>query len=245
MDSAEFLDQVRELRGQGRSPKEIARTLGVSPSVVAPLIRAVAAENRATAPAPEIVGCWVNVGWSVGLSIDEGRGWVDEAASEDGTAGIVSVLVARRHRWDKVAVCGYLVDVYCLGVKKALGPDIMDELALLRFLPDYYSAYSSGWQEAPIELAQDIVFGAIEYARGLGFEPAADFAQTADHLGTWEGPSAITFGKDGQPFYISGPHDNPRSVVKTLERTVGIGDFHYIVTVPERPFGLTGHAWGG
>jgi hypothetical protein len=38
----------------------------------------------------------------------------------------VSVLVARRDRWDKVSVCGYLADVYCLGVKKVLGPDIKD-----------------------------------------------------------------------------------------------------------------------
>jgi hypothetical protein len=31
------------------------------------------------------------------------------------------VLAARRHRHDKVSVCGYLADVYCLGVKTALG----------------------------------------------------------------------------------------------------------------------------
>ncbi len=88
-------------------------------------------------------------------------------------------------------------DVYCLGVKNVLGPDVTDELTLSRFLPDYYAAYPRGWQNAPIELAQHIVFGAVAYARRLGFEPSATFTHTADHLGVWEGPSAITFGKDG------------------------------------------------
>jgi hypothetical protein len=125
------------------SPKEIARALGMPPSAVAPLVRAVAAERGATAGEPEVVGCWVNAGWSRGLSVDESRGWADEAPSDDGTGGLVSVLVARRHRWDKVSVCGYLADVYCLGVKKVLGPDIKDELALQRFLPDYYAGYSN------------------------------------------------------------------------------------------------------
>jgi len=44
------------------------------------------------------------------------------------------------------------------------------------------------------------VFSAVEYARGLGFEPHADFAPAAGHLGPWTGPSAITFGRDGKPF---------------------------------------------
>ena len=239
MGEAELLDQVRQLRGEGRTPKQIARALGMPPSTVAPLVRAVAAQRRGPAAEPQVVGCWVNVGWSLGLSVDQSRGWVDESPSEDGTGGLVSVLVARRHRWDKVSVCGYLVDVYCLGVKNVLGPEIDDEPALRRLLPNYYAAYPHGWQDAPIELAQHIVFGAVEYARGLGFEPAAGFAQAAHHLGAWEGPGAITFGKECKPFYISGPRDNPRKVVKTLEHAVGPPpNFDYVV-MQEAPRGFT------
>jgi hypothetical protein len=42
---------------------------------------------------------------------------------------------------------------------------------------------------APLELAQHLVLGAVDYARSLGFEPAveADFADTRRHLGPWEG----------------------------------------------------------
>ncbi len=239
MGDVELLDHVRRLRSEGKPPKAIARALGVPQSVVASLVRVVAAERDAVAGEPEVAGCWINVGWSAGLSVDQSRGWADdkaEAASQEDLGGLVSVLVARRHRWDKVSVCGYLADAYCLGVKNVRGPEIKNELDLRQFLPDYYVAYPHGWQDAPIELARHIVFGAVEYARGLGFEPHADFAPAADHLGAWEGPSAITFGKDGKPFYISGPHDNPREVIKTLERTVGPPpNFHYLAR-QEAPF---------
>ncbi len=58
---------------------------------------------------------------------------------------------------------------------------------------------SSSALPAPLELARQLVFGARDYARELGFEPAKDFAGTIDHLGLWEGPSAIGFGYHGKP----------------------------------------------
>jgi hypothetical protein len=232
MDNAELLSHVRRLRDQGTPPKQIARVLGLTPAAVTPLIRAVAAQRTAATEAP-LVGCWINTGWSVGLSIDPARGWTDEHPSPDGTDGLASVLVARQHRWDKISMCGYLTDVYCLGVKNVLGPEITDEVALQRFLPDYYSAYPHGWQDAPIELARHVVFGAVDYAHSLGFPPAAAFTHSAAHLGCWQGPSAITFGRNGKPFYTSGPRDNPHQVIATLQRTVGAPpNFDYIVAQP-------------
>ncbi|WP_226898866.1 helix-turn-helix domain-containing protein [Nonomuraea phyllanthi] len=219
----ELKDRVRELRAQGRSPKEIARALKVAPSVVAPLVRAIAAE--APAAEPELVGCWVNVGWSEGLTVDPARGWVDEAP-ESGTGGSVCVLVARRHTWDKMTVCGYLADVYCLGLKNALGPEVLDERELLRFRPYFFGEYA-GWQDAPIELAKDIVFGSIDHARTLGFEPHEDFAPVADLLGKWEGESSITFGRDGKPFYVQGVEDDPNRVLQILRRKLSDDEFDY------------------
>ncbi|QYC37907.1 hypothetical protein Nocox_01365 [Nonomuraea coxensis DSM 45129] len=241
MNHPSLLDQVRELRGQGKSPKQIARALGVAPAAVIPLIRRVAAEIRPDDRAGEVVGCWINRGWSIGLIVDPSRGWVDEAAQEDDiSGGLVSVVVARQHGWDKVSVCGYLVDVYCLGVKNAHGPQIGDERDLRRFRERYFSAYEAGSQQAPFELARHLVLGAVDYARGLGFEPHADFDKAAVHLGEWAGASAVTFGKEGKPLYVSGPYDDPRKVVKTLEKAVGEPpNFDYILTLgqAERAFG--------
>ncbi|MGP4099257.1 helix-turn-helix domain-containing protein [Nonomuraea sp. KM90] len=221
----ELMDQVRELRRQGKSPKEIARALKVSPSVVAPLVRAVAAETTGAEEA-EVAGCWINVGWSEGLGVDPARGWVDQAPAS-GVGGMVSVLVARRHTWDRLSVCGYLADVYCLGVKNAIGPDVLDDRDLARFREYFFGEYA-GWQEAPIELARHLLFGSIDYARTFGFEPHDDFGPGADLLGKWEGGSAITFGRDGRPFYVEGPGDDPAKVLRTLRRTLSDDEFDYV-----------------
>lgn len=227
--SDEQLEQVRLLRAQGRSPKQIARALGVRPAEATRLVRAAAARTEVAEPA--LTGCWISPTWSTGLGLGEHTDWPVHNDPHAGTDGMASVLVARRHRYDKVSVCGYLADVYCLGVKNTYGPEIMDDVELRRFLPVFFAAYDGDAIEAPIELAREVVWGAIEHARGLGFEPYPGFDEVKAHLGPWTGPSGITFGKDGRPFFISGPHDNPASVIRTLERAVGAGNFDAIVPV--------------
>jgi hypothetical protein len=101
----------------------------------------------------------------------------------------------------------------------------MDETFLRRFLRQYFSSFRGDPIEAPIELARELVFGSVQYARDLGFDPHPDFAAAAGHLGSWTCPGTITFGKDGKPLYIFGPYDDPRSVIRTLERTAGHGNF--------------------
>jgi hypothetical protein len=231
MQTTDQLDRVRLLRAQGQTPKQIARTLGVRPAEASRLVRAAAALAQADAPEPAVVGCWISPTWSTGLTVTGHPDWPRHEDATVGTDGLVSVLLARRHRYDKVSVCGYLADVYCLGVKNALGPDIMDETELHAFKRQYFSGYHDGPLDAPIELAREVVFGSVEYAQGLGFEPHPDFAAAQAHLGAWTGPSVITFGKDGKPFYVSGPYDNPNPVIRTLRNAVGEGNFDYLTVV--------------
>ena len=54
-------------------------------------------------------------GWSVGLTIHGRPDWVDPPQPETGAEGLVAVVVARDAGRSRVSVCGYLVDVYCLG----------------------------------------------------------------------------------------------------------------------------------
>jgi hypothetical protein len=141
------------------------------------------------------------------------------------------LLVARRADRNKVSVCGYLVDVYCLGVKNAMGPLFMPERRLFEFSRTFFAAFPTAPLPAPLELAQHLVFGAVKYARNLGFQPHPDFEAAADHLGRWTGPSAISFGRDGKPFYVEGPYDDARHVLAMLRRIVGPDDFHFEVGV--------------
>jgi hypothetical protein len=230
MASQQLTERVRELRGRGCTPKQVARILGVRPSTVAPLLRAVAAEKHPGPREPAAVGFWVSPGWSRGLAVEGHREWPCVGDPFDGGgSGIVSVVAARERGGSKVSVCGYLVDVYCLGVKNALGPRSMDRRNLPDFLGEFFSAYGTPPLAAPADLARNLVFGAVEYARALGFEPDPDFEACAGHLGPWAGPSAIRFGCDGKPMFIQGPYDNPASIMRTLQNSVGQDNFHFLI----------------
>ena len=49
---------------------------------------------------------------------------------------------------------------------------------------------------------------------------------------------SFQFGKDGKPFYVSGPYDSPvksRRIVDTLEKRCGPGGYDYLVLVGGSP----------
>jgi transcriptional regulator with XRE-family HTH domain len=231
MADDELTQKVRELRAQGMTPREIARSLGVRPAEVSVLVRELAADRDNANPDADLLGCWLNAGWSAGLGVPDRADWRDPGAG-DGAEGLLTAVVARRRRHRRqITACTYLVDAYCLGVKNAMGPDEMDDRGL-RTLTDFvFSAYAGPHVSVPIDLVRDLVLGAVEYAHGLGFAPHPDFEQARLHLGSWKGPSAITFGCDGQPLYINGPDDDPDHILRTLRRTVGGGGFRHSIAL--------------
>jgi len=237
MTDDSLLAQVRLMRERGSSPKQIAKALGLRPAAVAPLVRQVAELQQShDDPADRVLlGCWVSPGWSVGLGLDEApAGWAaldPLRGGEPATGGLANVLIVRQERASRVTACGFLVDVYCLGVKNAVGPLPMGSGAVEDFSRRFFGGFDDAPVSVPLEFAQAVVHGAVAYARGLGFEPHPDFDAVVGYLGAPAGPSPIRFGRDGQPFYISGPYDNPRAVMDTLEATAGGGNYHYMVGV--------------
>ena len=245
MTRADLLEQIRSLRVRGLTPVQIAREVGLSKAEIAPLLRQVAG-RPAAGPAGgaesalaerDLVGCWVSSGWSFGLGLDDAT---DLAAAvpfaegeSQGTSGLVAVLIARAgDRPMVLTVCGYLVDVYCLGLKTTVGPWSVRRGALDERSRGFFAGFPAGAVPAPLALAQHLVHGGVAYAAGLGFEPDPDFATTSAHLGPApDGPCPITFGRDGMPFYVSGPYDDAGAVVATLEAGVGPGNYHYLVGI--------------
>ncbi|MBA2323191.1 MAG: helix-turn-helix domain-containing protein [Pseudonocardiales bacterium] len=206
----DLLARVTALRADGLTPKEIARSLSLRPSIVTPLIRQIA--RRAAAGEPEVIGCWVSPGWRRNLHIHGHHDWLDVPATDDGAEGLAGVVVARHERPYPVSAAGYLVDTYCLGVKNALGPRSMSDSDLPTFLRRFFAAFGGDAVplEASLELTRHLVWGAVQHARRLGFGPHPDLAPVSGHLGTWDETSAITFGHDGVPYYVRAAGQRPR-----------------------------------
>ncbi len=225
--------QVAELRSHGLPPKSIARRLGLRPAEVSALIREQAVHISVTAdPAvlPPLRACYLSPGWSTGLGLEgESQALSVHDPGSAGPQGLLSALWARAHRYDKVNVCGCLVDTYCLGVKDALGPKVMTEDEFRLFVPRYFGAYEAPPVEVPLDLLKSLVLGAVEFAASLGLSPHPGFAAVRPSLGEWSGPSLIRFGKAGRPIYVQGPHDDAYRIVQTLRSHLGDDGFDYVM----------------
>ena len=103
-----------------------------------------------------------------------------------------------------------------------------------RDLPGFLHTFFTSFEAVGQPLAVPLELGAAPRVGGgrprppLGFRTGPPTSATPRATsGEWTDTSRITFGRDGVPFYLSGPYDNPRSVVRTLDRTCGEGKYHY------------------
>jgi hypothetical protein len=153
------------------------------------------------------------------------------------SSGLVEVLVAREQPDGDICFGVYLIDIYCLGLKNTF--------ANAGFSRSRYQSevrnkvFRAGKPvECSIELAQQMIYQSIEYAEQFGFEPEKDFMLSQYLLaprGELEEPYQLTFGKDGKPFFISGPNDNVARIVRQLEKTAGPGNYDYLAMFGEEP----------
>src|SRR5579875_995710 len=117
------------LRERGYTPREIARSLGISPSEASRLVRAEAIRRRDSGRAHgEGIRCFVSPGWHDGLRVRGHQEWLVSdrtLRAPQGAGGIAIVLVAAPCGHRRVEMCSFLVDTWCLGVKDAVGPKRM------------------------------------------------------------------------------------------------------------------------
>jgi len=159
--------------------------------------------------------CWVQRGWDNGNS----------------ASGLAVVVVARRQSDGNILYGTYLVDHYCLGLKDTLcdgntAPDQFHHQMLPKLIGPAGEPMSIS-----VELAHEIVYGAIEYAKRWGFRPHRDFElsqRILDPADAHPRSGEVTFGRNGKPFYISGPYDDVDAIVRKLERTAGPGNFDFL-----------------
>lgn len=228
---------IADLRARNVAPKQIARQLGLRPAEVSAIIKAqaeqVAAQRVATGELNPLFQCLVNRNCLNSLLPENLKQdpelALDIEADLDSDVGIALVTVARKAGFNRLEFCTFLVDIWCLGVKDTAPTRIMDPSTYKDFVDFAYQAFPDGTQEIPLQLAQAIVFGGVEYAARLGFQPHRDFEQGRALLGEWNGQPVLNFGRDGKPYYMSGPYDDPLKVLRTLRETVGEGNFDYVI----------------
>jgi hypothetical protein len=226
---------IAELRARHVAPKLIARQLGLRPAEVTAVIKAqaqqVTAERAASGELAPLYQCLVNKNCLPALLPNQYPAEIaasKEEANHEG-AGLAVVTVTRQTGFNRLEVSTCLVDLWCLGVKDAAAPRRVDPTTYREFVEYAYEPFPDGPEEIPLELAQAIIFGAIDYAARLGFQPHADFEQVRPQLGQWSGEPVLTFGRDGKPCYFNGPYDNPIQILKTLRESVGEGNFDFIL----------------
>ena len=218
--------EILELRAKGLTSKQIARKLGLKASQVNSVIKTNAektaiAKGKSGELAP-IAECLVNTSCVKRLLNNQ------ELEEED-IGGLGMVVIARKTGYKRFVVCSYLIDYWCLGLKDTIGERKMDDVQYRTFLEMIYQGFPEGYQEISLEQAQTIIYGAIDYAAELGLKPHKDFQKTQKHLGTWNDKSKLTFGREGKPFFMSGPYDDTNQIMQTLIKNVGESNFHYTI----------------
>lgn len=140
--------------------------------------------------------------------------------------GLAQVLVVRKQPSGKL-LCGvYLVDVFCLGLKDTFFELNLEQADLDELLSRFET--QTPLVPKPYDWVHNLVYGAIAYARDLGFEPSADFRLTKFILeeDTEQIPfQEFTFGRQGRPTFIPGPYDDAKRVERTLNQSVGAGNW--------------------
>ena len=157
--------------------------------------------------------------------------------------GLATILISRKHKTGNITFSSFIVDIFCLGMKDA-------NSAFNRFEEEYedykgkmFNNFMNDEMPISYDLAHNIIFGAIEYAKNLGFVPHKDWEFSQFMLEPKSSPIVekidVEFGKDGKPFFISGPYDKVDSVIHKLEKAVGTGNFTFMSGMPNPNSGFS------
>ncbi|MEO1401136.1 MAG: DNA-binding response regulator [Cyanobacteria bacterium J06635_1] len=231
----EQVQEILALRDRKVAPKQIARKLGLRPAEVSSIIRTQAEANPEKYSHPRVLPplreCMVNVGAVAHFFGNQPgqRGLLAKFQKSEESNGFAQIALAR-HEGNRYLMTSFLVDRWCLGIKNALGPRKVHPAEYERMIDMMADTQGEDFTEISIEQAQAIIFGALNYAKSLGLDPHPDFERAKKQLGQrLENLPPLEFGKDGKPYYVSGPYDNPDKIIAKLTNSVGEGNFQYVI----------------
>jgi hypothetical protein len=159
--------------------------------------------------------------------------WISADWDKKESSGLVQILLARQQPDGNICFGVYLVDKFCLGLKNTF--------ANAGFSTTRYHNEVRGRifretksKSCPIELAHQMIYASIDYAAQFGFTPERDFA-ISQYLLAPRGELAetykLTFGNNGRPLFVAGPHDNSARIIRQLDKTAGPGNYDYLMPI--------------
>jgi len=149
--------------------------------------------------------------------------------------GIGYVVIARKTNDGLIAVSAFVLDVFCLGVKNALfkvSSEIEYETKIKHQLLS--SGDDEQYENIHPACARKLIEGAASYAKELGFFPHRDYKDAKVLFGNIDVnacPEKYVYGKNGKPFYISGPNESAgqsKRIVDQLRKRCGEENYEYI-----------------
>lgn len=233
--------EIRELRALNLTPKQIARKLGIKVSEVNAAIQneaqQTALDRLEKGELDPVYQCLASENLLQLLLKNSSENSIKNLLTkiipaknnEEIERGLGLVVISREARYNQITVCSYLLDVWCLGVKDATPPRTLDKREFKDFVEVLFEPFSEKPQEIGLEVAAGMIFSACEYAESLGFQPHKDFEKARSHIGNWDGKIRIECGRNGKPCFVSGPYDNSKKIIETLNKSRGEGNFDFIV----------------
>lgn len=147
---------------------------------------------------------------------------------EEGGEGIV--VVSRRHKGDKISFCVFLVDTYCLGLRKAFWEVRSSEMVLDNYLHQARDIRQCNYNEA-----HNWIYGAIAWAEDAGITPCKEWSlaqyfleEDTDDVPLLELP----FGQNGKHFLFANSQAELNRYIPTLRKNLG-DDFDYVLQEDE------------
>jgi hypothetical protein len=151
------------------------------------------------------------------------------------TEGIGWALFSRELADKSIATAVFLVDRYCLGVKNIILGVVGRSTYQSKIVRKMWSQSAS--REVSGATVRKLVEQAVAYAHDLGFQPHADYDKAKRIFGDVnadESTEQFEFGKDGKPYFISGPNETPercRQIYHILTNRCGPGQFEYLMQI--------------